>query len=74
VKGQGHQVKFLGEGIRHTLCCPCLKIAIDFLQIKDVDSSVHKDVMERRTDGSVSISLRNFVGEGIIKYGYVSAC
>ena len=23
VKGQGHQVKFLGEGIRHALRCPC---------------------------------------------------
>jgi hypothetical protein len=30
-------------------------------------SSVHKDAMEERTDGSVTISLRNFVGEGIIK-------
>ena len=38
--------------------------------IEDVDSSLHKDVMEGRTegrmDGSVTISLRNFVGEGII--------
>jgi hypothetical protein len=37
---------------------------------KDVDSSVHKDVTEGRTDGrkdgSVTISLRNFVGEEII--------
>jgi hypothetical protein len=24
VKGQGHQVKFLGEGIRHALHCPCM--------------------------------------------------
>ena len=24
VKGQGHRVKLLGEGIRHALCCPCL--------------------------------------------------
>jgi hypothetical protein len=23
VKGQGHRVKFLGEGIRHALRCPC---------------------------------------------------
>ena len=23
VKGQGHQVKFLGKGIRHALRCPC---------------------------------------------------
>ena len=23
VKGQGHQVKFLGEGIHHALRCPC---------------------------------------------------
>ena len=30
-------------------------------------SSIHKDVTERRTDGSVTISLRNFVGEEIIK-------
>jgi hypothetical protein len=30
-------------------------------------SSVHKDAMEERTDVSVTISLRNFVGEGIIK-------
>ena len=29
--------------------------------MKDVDSSVHKD----GTDGSVTISLHNFVGEGI---------
>jgi len=40
--------------------------------LKDLDSSVHKDVTEGRTDGSVTISLRNFVGEGIktdtIKY------
>jgi hypothetical protein len=42
--------------------------------LKDVDSSVHKDVTEGQTDGrtdgrtngSVTISLRNFVGEGII--------
>jgi hypothetical protein len=25
VKGQGHLVKFLGEGIRHALRCPCYK-------------------------------------------------
>ena len=24
VKGQGHRVKFLGEGIRHALRCPCI--------------------------------------------------
>jgi len=30
---------------------------------------VHKDVTEGRTDGSVTISLRNFVGEGITKRG-----
>jgi hypothetical protein len=35
--------------------------------LKDVDPSVHKDVMEGRTDGSVIISLRNFVGDRIIK-------
>jgi hypothetical protein len=23
-QGQGDRVKFLGEGIRHALCCPCL--------------------------------------------------
>jgi len=23
VKGQGHRVKFLGEGICHALHCPC---------------------------------------------------
>ena len=38
--------------------------------LKDVDSSVHKDVTEGqkegRTDGSVTISHCNFVGEGII--------
>jgi hypothetical protein len=34
--------------------------------LKDVDSSVHKDVTEEWTDGSVTISLHNFVGEGII--------
>jgi hypothetical protein len=34
--------------------------------LKDVDSSVHKDVTEERTDGSITISLHNFVGEGII--------
>jgi hypothetical protein len=28
-------------------------------------SSVHKDVTEGWTDGSVTISLHNFVGEGI---------
>ena len=37
--------------------------------LKDVDSSVHKDVTEGRTDGrtdgSVTIFPRNFVGEGI---------
>jgi hypothetical protein len=27
--------------------------------------SVHKDVTDGRTDGSVTISFRNFVGEGI---------
>ena len=44
--------------------------------LKDVDSRVHKDVTEGRTDGrkdgrtdgrtddSVTISVRNFVGEG----------
>ena len=25
VKGQGHRVKFLGEGIRHALRCPCFE-------------------------------------------------
>ena len=34
-QGQGHQVKSLGEGIRHTLPCPCL-IVID-----DVDGIFH---------------------------------
>jgi hypothetical protein len=33
--------------------------------LKDVDSSVHKDATEGRTDGSVTISLRHFVGKGI---------
>jgi hypothetical protein len=43
--------------------------------LKDVDPSVHKDVTEgrmegrkdRRKDGSVIISLCNFVGEGITR-------
>ena len=37
------------------------------IPLKDVDSSVYKDVTEGRTDGSITISLRNFVGEGIKK-------
>ena len=43
--------------------------------LKDVDPSVHKDVTEgrmegrkdRRKDGSIIISLCNFVGEGITR-------
>jgi carbamoylphosphate synthase small subunit len=37
--------------------------------LKDVDSRVVTRMLrkEGRTDGSVTISLRNFVGEGIIK-------
>ena len=30
VKGQGHQVKFLGEGIRHALRCPCYILILVF--------------------------------------------
>jgi hypothetical protein len=37
--------------------------------LKDVYSSVHKDVTEV---GSVIISLRNFVGEGIIKSQFLN--
>ena len=52
------------------------KICTKFGQnpLKDVDPRVftrmlRKDGrMEGRTDGSVTISLRNFVGEGIIKF------
>jgi hypothetical protein len=41
--------------------------------LKDVDSRVFTRMLQKdgrtegRTDGSVTISLRNFVGEGIIK-------
>jgi carbamoylphosphate synthase small subunit len=37
--------------------------------LKDVDPRVFTKMLrkEGRTDGSVTISLRNFVGEGIIK-------
>jgi len=36
--------------------------------LKDVDSKVFKKVLQKdgRKDGSITISLRNFVGEGII--------
>jgi len=38
--------------------------------LKDVDSRVFTRMLRKdgRADGSVTISLRNFVGEGIIKY------
>ena len=36
--------------------------------LKDAHSSIHKDVTEGRTDNSITISLHNFVGEGIITY------
>ena len=43
----------------------------DSVTVKKTPEGVHKDVTEGqtdgRTDGSVTISLRNFVGEGIIK-------
>ena len=29
VKGQGHRVKYLGEGLRHALRCPCLLLYED---------------------------------------------
>ena len=38
--------------------------------LKDVDSRVFTRMM-LRTDGSVTISLRNFVGEGIIRLFHV---
>jgi hypothetical protein len=34
VKGQGHRVKFLGEGICQALRCPCLKIEFDFENVQ----------------------------------------
>ena len=37
--------------------------------MKDVDSRVFTRML--RKDGSVSISIRNFVGEGIIKVGNI---
>jgi carbamoylphosphate synthase small subunit len=38
--------------------------------LKDVDSRVFTRMLRKdgRTEGSVTISPRNFVGEGIIKY------
>ena len=38
--------------------------------LKDVDSRVFTRMLRKdgRTDGSVSISLRNFLGKGIISY------
>jgi hypothetical protein len=41
--------------------------------LKDVDSRVFTRKLQKdgRTDGSVSISLRNFVGERIIKGGNI---
>ena len=45
-----------------------MEVCIKFGQnpSKDVDSR-NKEVTEGRTDGSVTIPLRNFVGEGIKK-------
>jgi hypothetical protein len=37
------------------------------VKLKTINSG-YKDVTEGRTDGSVTISLRNFVGEGITKH------
>jgi hypothetical protein len=37
--------------------------------LKDVDPRVFTRML--RKDGSVTISLRNFVGEGIIKHKYI---
>jgi hypothetical protein len=54
------------------LRCPCF-----YFSLKYDLSGVHKDV----TEGSVTISLHNFVGEGIIKcsrdrmvVGFVTTC
>jgi len=36
VIGQGHRVKFLGEGIRHALRCPCLIIKLTSMCDKSI--------------------------------------
>jgi hypothetical protein len=51
VKGQG--VKFLGEGIRHALRCPCL-ICIAYKKSLKISKELFEALNQNRTDNAMA--------------------